>query len=256
MGVNYDTMYSLWGEDLIDDKKLNWSIKQRAVDLIEQMKLAHVGKRPVVWVCHSMGGLIVKQIMVQLNEMVNKASGEEKEHLKSLLESTRAIMFLSTPHLGSSIAKTTSKFSFATFASTDIHEMATNSDFLVDLNKKFLNLVNSSSVLKEKLKVISLLETMQTPIGYISGIYITTVTEKSAKIDIGEFHLINNKDHLNICKPNDRDDFMYVKIVNLISDLINVENLNCEKCKYDYDLDREKRLNEHFFEFFQANCYY
>ena len=242
---------------MIDDKKLNWSIKQRAIDLIEQLKLAHVGKRPVVWVCHSMGGLIVKQIMVQLSEMVSKANGpEDSEYLRSLLENTRAIMFLSTPHLGSSIAKTTSKFSFATYASTDIHEMATNSDFLVDLNKKFLNLVNSSSTLKEKLQVISLLETLQTPIGYISGIYVTTVTEKSAKIDIGEFHLISDKDHLNICKPNDRNDFMYMKIVNLINDLINVENLNCEKCKYDFSLDNDKKFNEYLFEFFRANCYY
>ena len=58
LGINYDTLYTLWGEDLIDDKKLKFSIKQRAVDLSEQFKLARVGEnnRPVLFVCHSMGG--------------------------------------------------------------------------------------------------------------------------------------------------------------------------------------------------------
>lgn len=58
IGVNYDTLYTLWGEDLIDDKKLTFSIKQRAIDLLEQLKLAQVGEnnRSVIFVCHSMGG--------------------------------------------------------------------------------------------------------------------------------------------------------------------------------------------------------
>ena len=122
LGINYDTLYSLWGEELIDDKKLKLSIKQRAIDLLEQLKLARIGvDRPVVWVCHSMGGLIVKQMLVDSRELLNN---------------TKALVFISTPHLGSNVAKTAAKFSFATKPSPEIIELSTNSKYLIELNEK------------------------------------------------------------------------------------------------------------------------
>lgn len=124
MGINYDTLYSLWGEELVDDKKLKLSIKQRAIDLAEQLALARVGvDRPVIWICHSMGGLIVKQMLVDSVQ---------------LFANTRAIIFLSTPHLGSGAAAAAAKLAFATKPSTEIIELSTNSKYLIELNEKFL----------------------------------------------------------------------------------------------------------------------
>ena len=248
LGINYDTLYTLWGEDLIDDKKLKLSIKQRAVDLLEQLKLARVGEnnRPVIWVCHSMGGLIVKQIMVHLREL--------NDTKNNLLTNTQSIVFLSTPHLGSSAAKLTANLSFATYPTKDIYELSTNSDYLIELNKKFLALVDDQS-LKLDVKMVSLLENLPTYTGYFNS-YTKIVTRESGDLGRGEFYLINNKDHLNICKPDNRNDFMYTKICSLINEQIKCENLNCETCKLIVYSNEEKRQREHLFELFKATNFY
>ena len=42
LGVDYDSLYSLWGQELVDEKKLNLSIKKQAAQLAEQLRLAKV----------------------------------------------------------------------------------------------------------------------------------------------------------------------------------------------------------------------
>ena len=99
IGISYHSFFSSWLEDIIDDKNLKTSIKQRALDLLEQLDTAQIGQRPIVWICHSMGGLIVKQILVHLKEQEMKS--KQKTSLNNLLNNTKGIVFYSTPHLGS-----------------------------------------------------------------------------------------------------------------------------------------------------------
>lgn len=37
---------------------------ERSMEMIEELKKLGVGKRPIVWVGHSKGGLFIKQILV------------------------------------------------------------------------------------------------------------------------------------------------------------------------------------------------
>lgn len=95
-----------------------------------------------------MGGLIVKQMLVHINEnelkLDRKKMSKKDEKIfisSSIVKNTKSIVFLSTPHLGSPIAKTMTNFSFALFPSNEIVELASNSSYLLDLNKKFLSLI-------------------------------------------------------------------------------------------------------------------
>ncbi len=95
-----------------------------------------------------MGGLIVKQMLVHLNEAEKKedrtkmAKKGTKKHLEgSVVENTSAIVFCSTPHMGSSIAKAMANFKFALLPSDEVVQLSSNSEYLVDLNKKFLDLI-------------------------------------------------------------------------------------------------------------------
>ena len=147
IGVNYESLFSSWEQEELNEKEKH-GIKEKAIKLIKELKDAHVGQRPIIWVCHSMGGLKVKQMLVHISENENKLdykkmskSDEKKFIASSIVKNTKSIIFLSTPHLGSSIAKTMTNFSFATFPSNEIIELATNSTYLIDLNKKFLSLI-------------------------------------------------------------------------------------------------------------------
>lgn len=242
IGINFETLYSLWGEELIDDKKLKLSIKQRAIDLLAQLQQAHIGlDRPVVWVCHSMGGLIVKQMMVDSPQ---------------LMANTKSIVFMSTPHLGSGAAKATALFSFATKPSTEIYELVTNSKYLIELNQRFLvELRRHLESHNASMHIVSLLEKQPIYLGF-NLYWSETVHESSANIGIGEFHRIENRDHINICKPENRNSEVYRHVRDAINRVIENECLTCERCKREVEDAKTRRWSEIFYEFFKPNCFY
>ncbi|KZF24708.1 hypothetical protein L228DRAFT_245695 [Xylona heveae TC161] len=58
-------------------------------------------QRPIVFICHSLGGLVVKSALTYSSTIQKK----NVEHLRSIYLSTYGILFLGTPHLGSDLAK-------------------------------------------------------------------------------------------------------------------------------------------------------
>ena len=248
LGINYDSMYSLWYEEEFDEKKLKNGIRERAIDLVGQLKKANLGQRSIVWVCHSMGGLIVKQMLVYLNEL----GGNEID----LVNKTKAIVFMSTPHLGSSIAKTVSSLSFALYPTADVLDLSLNSPYLAELNEKFLKLAkgetNATKSNEIKYKILTFCENLQTYIGY--KLSITTVSKESADIGIGEFYLMDDRDHYNISKPDNRDYFMYQKILEFVNQEIKHECESCVKCK---EIKARKLFNSNdFFKSTMSQMFY
>ncbi|KAF2488673.1 hypothetical protein BU16DRAFT_520428 [Lophium mytilinum] len=71
--------------------------KSLAQDLSMRRIRTQSSDRPIIFVAHSLGGLVVEQAMLI-------ARGSSQLYVKSLLPSTIAIAFIGTPHLGSSKA--------------------------------------------------------------------------------------------------------------------------------------------------------
>ena len=78
-------------------------------------KLEDAIERPLVFVCHSLGGIIVKRVFLKKHSVAVANSGQALaysasrtsklvQHLYSIFVSTYAILFLGTPHNGSSKA--------------------------------------------------------------------------------------------------------------------------------------------------------
>lgn len=244
LGVNYESLFSTWEKENFNDKELK-GIKEHAYELELQLKKAHVGERPIIWVCHSMGGLIIKQLLVNLNGIEKKLDlkKDDKKVLKSsIVNNTQAIVFLSTPHLGSPIATTMTNLSFAMFPSDETLDLATNNKCLLELNKKFLELFKTVHY-----KILSIYENK--PTFYFANLYLRTVTEESAKIGIGESYKAEEKDHLNVCKPENKECEIYGKILNLISELFEVNNSACENCLLELKVI-EKRNEKYNFQLF------
>lgn len=64
IGVNYDTSLSLWSP-MCPIEKMKCTLDERSDDILEKLLTSGVGKRPVIWLTHSMGGLLVKNILVK-----------------------------------------------------------------------------------------------------------------------------------------------------------------------------------------------
>ncbi|PWY64673.1 catalytic protein [Aspergillus eucalypticola CBS 122712] len=72
-----------------------------ASGLAANRNLRSCSDRPIIFVCHSLGGLVVKRTLIYCRNVSN----EKIEHLRSIYVSTYGILFLGTPHNGSDVAK-------------------------------------------------------------------------------------------------------------------------------------------------------
>ncbi|KAK9849280.1 hypothetical protein MYU51_014507 [Penicillium brevicompactum] len=72
-----------------------------ASSLAANRNLRNGTNRPIIFICHSLGGLVVKRALIYSRSLSN----EKTEHLRSVYVSTFGILFLGTPHNGSDIAK-------------------------------------------------------------------------------------------------------------------------------------------------------
>ncbi|GIJ87764.1 hypothetical protein Asppvi_006677 [Aspergillus pseudoviridinutans] len=72
-----------------------------ASTLAANRNLRQCPDRPIIFVCHSLGGLVVKRALIYCRSVSN----EKIEHLRSIFVSTYGILFLGTPHNGSDVAK-------------------------------------------------------------------------------------------------------------------------------------------------------
>ncbi|KAH9204746.1 hypothetical protein DL95DRAFT_376793 [Leptodontidium sp. 2 PMI_412] len=86
-------------------------------------------KRPIVFIGHSLGGLVVKQLLVQLNQ------GDEVD--KSNLKATRGALFFGVPSLGMDIASFIPRTNPQTNR-TLVDSIGTDSQFLPLLAQQFL----------------------------------------------------------------------------------------------------------------------
>ncbi|KAK7383111.1 hypothetical protein VNO78_28780 [Psophocarpus tetragonolobus] len=160
--------------------------------LLEKLVAAGIGNRPVVFVTHSMGGLVVKQILHKAKE----------ERFDDLVKNTIGIVFYSCPHFGSKLADMPWRMGFVLRPAPTIGELRSGSSRLIELNDYIRHLHK-----KGMLDVLSFCETKVTPIveGYGGWAFRTEIVPiESAYPGFGELVVLESTDHINSCKPVSR----------------------------------------------------
>ncbi|XP_056284719.1 protein SERAC1 [Pseudoliparis swirei] len=198
LSVEYDSHLSDWMAKCPAENQMK-SLAYRSQELLKKLKLAGVGERPVVWVAHSMGGLLVKKMLLDASE---------DPDMHALLKNTKGIMFYSVPHHGTFMAEYSVSVRYLLFPSVEVRELCKDSPALRNLNENFLNMAK-----EKEFKVLSFAETLPTNIGPM--IKILVVPTQSANLGIGELIEVD-VDHLNICKPEKKDSFLYKRSLQFI----------------------------------------
>ncbi|XP_018578480.2 protein SERAC1, partial [Anoplophora glabripennis] len=62
IGINYNTSLSMWAP-ICPAEKVKFTLEERSEVLLEKLLAVGVGTKPIVWITHSMGGLIVKRML-------------------------------------------------------------------------------------------------------------------------------------------------------------------------------------------------
>ncbi|XP_052771940.1 protein SERAC1-like [Mya arenaria] len=200
LNVGYDTELTTWNrKHPIEDSKR--TLSSRSASFLEKLRLADVGSRPVIWVGHSMGGLLIK-------DMLRKAETDPQYH--TLLDNTIGILNYSVPHQGSSLPRYTKQYGlkYAISPSVEVQELDEDNPSLKSLQKSFQDLVNSRHI-----PVLSFGETVKTRT--VLNMVLHIVPPESADPGVGEFELFPS-DHINICKPRDRNSPLYIQSYRFI----------------------------------------
>ncbi|CAI9587099.1 unnamed protein product [Staurois parvus] len=200
ISVEYDTHISDWKVKCPADRK---SMAYRSTELLSKLKTAGVGERPIIWVSHSMGGLLVKKMLVN-------ASKDEDMH--DLVKNTLGIAFFSVPHHGSRLAEYSVNARLLLFPSVEVKELSKDSPALKQLNEEFHEIVKNKNF-----KVVSFAEKLPTRIGSMMKLHVVPV--ESADLGIGDLIPVD-VNHLNICKPKSKDSFIYQRTLQFIVDAL------------------------------------
>jgi hypothetical protein len=142
-------------------------LEDKSMELINRlsMKRTSVGNgstRPIVFVCHSLGGILVKKALILAHERSSDT------HYRTILDNTKAIAFLGVPHRGADAAW------WATFAANSLKGatlgMATHTALVKNLQKASPTLATISKQFVDRgksLKIYTFYETRK-----LSGIVV------------------------------------------------------------------------------------
>lgn len=84
--------YLFTGSDFMD--KVQGHATTLVADLEAERSLGNASKRPIIFVCHGLGGIIVKSALIHSASRTS----HQTAHLNSIYVSTFAILFFGTPH--------------------------------------------------------------------------------------------------------------------------------------------------------------
>jgi pimeloyl-ACP methyl ester carboxylesterase len=186
-----------------------WPIAEAAVAVLERLMsnraLRASGDTPIVFVCHSLGGLIIKKLVL----IADRDRGQDAQKGK-FLDRIRGVVFLATPHGGSIMATIPSQLQW--FVSDAMRDLKANDAALLDLSNSYRNCIADNRgrirhcVFYEKRPMFGVAKAV-VPMSADPGI----AGVRPVPID---------RDHGAICKPLDRDDPVYEGTLRFLEDAL------------------------------------
>lgn len=188
----------------------NWSgsslpLADRADNILARLLAEpRLRKGNIIFVAHSMGGLIVEQLLrsAERDEEINSIA-------RSLLKRTRRVAFLGTPHRGSLFANLAKLLPF--FRPSDAtKDLPMGSPQLKDLNRWYRRFCQANSI--ENLLLAEGLSEKKW--GFRIG---KIVSGDSADAGLAEFTITVDETHKTIAKPTDKTSQVYIQVKEFIS---------------------------------------
>lgn len=215
--IGYDATPSAWLGDTMP-------MEDRAFNMLNDLSNTDsIGTRPIFFIVHSMGGLILKYILEKSNV---------DNDYTSIIQQTKGVAFLATPHEGSAGANFLTSLGIILRVGDIVKQLQKNASSLNRLDDVFNTIVR-----QKDLKCFSFYETKEIRIKnkYFGWKGIKVVSESSAK---GRFSqptpLPVDRDHLDICKLQSKSDLVYRNIKRLISEALDeISTVNNSKNDVD-----------------------
>jgi len=162
----------------------------RANNVLAELQAAEIGNRPICWVTHSLGGLLVKQMLRSSDTLASK--------FRAFSAATRCVVFTGTPNTGSDRAGSARHLGFFLRVSVAAKELQALSSPLLELNTWY-----RESHRRLRLTTQVFFENQAT-----RGVRLVDRGTADPGLE-GVIPVGVDADHFSICKPLGRDDLIY-----------------------------------------------
>jgi tetratricopeptide (TPR) repeat protein len=193
------------------------SLFDRAKSVLNLMAAFELGRRPIVFICHSLGGLVVKQLLREA------ADPGAEPTWQAIGKRTRGVAFVATPHAGADLARTAERLGLVTQATPVMADLTAHAPALRGLNEWFRGYVTQTG-----LRVLCYYETRTTGtkrvgwLGRVVSAGVKVVEEADADPGLaGVTPVPLDADHLGTYKPNQRNRPLCKDLVGLVQAVLN-----------------------------------
>ncbi|NSX35558.1 hypothetical protein HTS88_03950 [Pseudarthrobacter oxydans] len=191
--VGYEASSSRW-------RGRAMAMEDRAINLLAELQNHGIGNRPLCFVTHSMGGLLVKEMLLH--------AAEGRTDFANFADATKGVVFLGTPHTGSGLTKAVQALKILYRSTPAIRDLKRNSAHLRHLGDDYRDWSNQVG-----LRNLVFFEAYRT-----KGVRV--VDEASANPGLAGVRPIPvDADHVDICKPADRTSVVYGQVLRLLSEI-------------------------------------
>jgi hypothetical protein len=168
-------------------------------EILSKLRAAQVGTgdRPVVFVTHSLGGVILKQVLLD-----SASAGADPDEAK-LVDNVNGVVFYGVPHHGSPIAQTIQTIKPRRIAQHPVTEHLHGTPHLEMLNEWCGELFHEKDI-----PALSIGESSPCRLPVI-GIETLVVPQESANPGFGDFIEVSDATHVDVCKPSSPEDVRY-----------------------------------------------
>lgn len=207
----------IWSLDY-DSSSLAWRgdsmpLYDRANNVLNLFEQDGIGKRPVGFVCHSLGGLLIKQVL-------RNAKDSKNLDWQAVIDQTRFIVFLSTPHSGSGMANWIAYMGILLRTSVNVRELEAHHPQLRQLNIWYRDHVADLGI--KNFVYCEERKTGRLIFGF-GGILVVDKTSADPGIP-GVTPIVLDDDHISICKPASREAQVYREVKRMTEELITVNS--------------------------------
>ncbi|KAL7065445.1 hypothetical protein AAHC03_05318 [Spirometra sp. Aus1] len=252
IGVDANLRFFVWNEICFADQLMR-SIDQRARIILRQLLVAGVGERPIIWVSHSAGGILNKEILrisathfadwtkntdpivpLELSEEISipfnsfafcdncesenqTASPAKVVHVlpevAEVAKKSSLIIFLSVPHRGGVNLNHYYLYPMITKLTPEALDLRKDNPSIVSLHAWFTIWASQRPI-----RIVNMVETKKLRFSpLLPGMIIVPYDQR----DEGYSEVVQiAADHETICKPETRADEVYVRIATLIRDQV------------------------------------
>ncbi len=214
-----------------------WPIAEAAVAVLDKLMNSRVLRAsrsvPIAFVCHSLGGLIIKKLVVTAHLDRGQQPGKGE-----FLDRIAGVVFLATPHDGSIVASI-AKFAYW-FASKSLGDLTASDTALLELGHFYRDrIANEEVVIRHRV--------YYEKVG-VWGTKVVTAASADPRLP-GVQPIPVNRDHINICKPPKNkdlvyDDPVYEGVVAFLQDDVLLPRKTNQNEKLDEVLALTRRLLE------------